>query len=534
MKFSIDWDRNIEGGDDIDLYAIADFGIEIDDVNVCRFREGVNRDARLSVSVYPLAEGIAADWWRIFGGRDEWYSLKKNRGGYAIPDVRLRFDGDGFDVECRPYRYANPPVFFPEDRRERLQRSDVENALKDFLTSVLCQVESSSGPESGFRAQWNAIWASLQNPEEASFCEAAGALGHDPYDVHDDIAAFIEESAKLFIGEQLIEFLGGLRTSSDRSGILDWVRRSERRPRYKSLIPAVKYAREEMRTAASASGRPWERGYRCARASRRALDMLQNERLRSVSALAKRLEAPHFSTVASVPGVAALVHTGDDGACIHLGRAQGRSKIAQAGNLFAFARAIGDAVANPPAERSVVNNLHEASRQACGRAFAAEFLAPVDEIASMLNDGRDVAMIADEFGVANEVVDRQIQNADRIRNACESEDDRRGISDSPYLARDRQSYSELPVDRGERIEKILIYLNANQIRCTYKAMGEVIGVPPQFVGLWLGKRSRKTSWVVNAKNGKPTGFHSDQMHPRLEENKYIIRSGAELEHRLRN
>lgn len=111
---------------------------------------------------------------------------------------------------------------------------------------------------------------------------------------------------------------------------------------------------------------------------------------------------------------------------------------------------------------------------------------------------------------------------------------RRGISDSRYLARDRQSYSELPVDREERIEKILIYLNANQIRCTYKAMGAVIGIPPQFVGRWLGKRSKKNSWVVNAKSGKPAGFHSDQMHPRLEANKYIIRSGVELEHRLRN
>ena len=149
--------------------------------------------------------------------------------------------------------------------------------------------------------------------------------------------------------------------------------------------------------------------------------MRQNERLRSVSALAKKLEAPHFSTVASVPGIAALVQTGGDGTCIHLGQAQSSSKIAQASNLFAFARAIGDAVANPAAERSVVNNLHEASRQACGRAFAAEFLAPVDEIVSMLKDGRDVTMIADEFGVATEVVDRQIQNADRIRETCEPE-----------------------------------------------------------------------------------------------------------------
>ena len=421
MKFSIDWDRNIERSSDIDLYAVADLRIDIDAVNVCRYREGNDQNTieDLSVSVYPLAEGIAMDWWRIFGGRDEWYYLKGYRGGYAIPDVRLRFDGDVFDVECRPYRYANPPVFFPEDRRERLQRADVENALKDLLTSVLGQIESSNAPESGFRVQWNAVWTSLQNPEEVSFCEAAGALGLDPYDMPGDLAAFIEESAELFIGEQLIEFLGGLRDASVRSGILDWVRKSARRPQYKSLLPAVKDARKAATAFASTSGRPWARGYRCARASRRALNMRQNERLRSVSALAKRLEAPHFSTVASVPGIAALVQTGGNGTCIHLGRAQSRSKIAQAGNLFAFARAIGDAVANPAAERSVVNDLHQASRQACGRAFAAEFLAPVDEIESMLKDGRDITMIADEFGVAAEVVDRQIQNADRIRIACE-------------------------------------------------------------------------------------------------------------------
>ena len=84
------------------------------------------------------------------------------------------------------------------------------------------------------------------------------------------------------------------------------------------------------------------------------------------------------------------------------------------------------------------------------------------------------------------------------------------------------------------MEKILIYLNANKIRCTYKAIGEVIGVNPRSVGLWLGQKSRKTSWVVNAKTSKPTDFDSDQIHPLLEEKEYIIRSGYELERRLRN
>ena len=66
----------------------------------------------------------------------------------------------------------------------------------------------------------------------------------------------------------------------------------------------------------------------------------------------------------------------------------------------------------------MVNGLHNASRQACGRAFAAEFLAPVDEIDSMREDGLDTLAMAHEFGVSTEVVERQIENADRIREAC--------------------------------------------------------------------------------------------------------------------
>lgn len=61
--------------------------------------------------------------------------------------------------------------------------------------------------------------------------------------------------------------------------------------------------------------------------------------------------------------------------------------------LFTLGRAIGDAVANPEVERSAVNDLHEAARQATGRAFAAEFLAPIDEIRSMQEDGKTLSTI---------------------------------------------------------------------------------------------------------------------------------------------
>lgn len=112
-------------------------------------------------------------------------------------------------------------------------------------------------------------------------------------------------------------------------------------------------------------------------------------------------------------GVSALVETFDGETRVHLRPFRNRPL-----GLFAFARAIGDAVANPPTRRSVVNSLRHASRQACGRAFAAEFLAPIDEIFCMRNDGLDTDAIADEFGVAAELVERQEENADRIHRAC--------------------------------------------------------------------------------------------------------------------
>jgi Zn-dependent peptidase ImmA (M78 family) len=62
--------------------------------------------------------------------------------------------------------------------------------------------------------------------------------------------------------------------------------------------------------------------------------------------------------------------------------------------------------------------LHSACRQAAGRAFAAEFLAPIDEIRSMREDGRDAVSIAEEFAVSTTVIERQVKNTERILAAC--------------------------------------------------------------------------------------------------------------------
>ena len=81
------------------------------------------------------------------------------------------------------------------------------------------------------------------------------------------------------------------------------------------------------------------------------------------------------------------------------------------------------------------------------------------------------------------------------------------------------------------IERILDCLERHQIRATYAAVGEVIGVIAIGVSRQLPGVNGRCSWVVNGETGLPgegAGYRPDDLHPRLRSKRRIIRSGAEL------
>ena len=112
------------------------------------------------------------------------------------------------------------------------------------------------------------------------------------------------------------------------------------------------------------------------------------------------------------PGLRAVV---EPGAGVHL-RDRGRGKFSWAtqAETFALTRAIGSVLCLPQTERRVVNNLHYAEQQAVGRAFAAEFLAPMSNVREMAEDGLEAHEIAHEFKVSSPVVTHQLSNQERI------------------------------------------------------------------------------------------------------------------------
>ena len=80
------------------------------------------------------------------------------------------------------------------------------------------------------------------------------------------------------------------------------------------------------------------------------------------------------------------------------------------------------------------------------------------------------------------------------------------------------------------VDQILECLEGKRIRATYGAVGAVIGRSARSVGVALGSRRRRASWVVRARDGEPTGYDHHQKHPDIYRTRHIIKTGDELRH----
>lgn len=83
-------------------------------------------------------------------------------------------------------------------------------------------------------------------------------------------------------------------------------------------------------------------------------------------------------------------------------------------------------------------------------------------------------------------------------------------------------------DSGIGIEEILNFLNRTKTRATYSAVGEVLGIPAKEVSNQLGPRSRRASWVVSTRSGKPTGYDDSDLDPALFTSERILSTGSKV------
>lgn len=417
MKHSVEWQEDAINAVPEERATVGDLRLWLNGQNVTTHLSGRHIQDHVTVALYGLANGLVHDWWTIFGSRDREISFCKYRTGYLLPDVRVQFDGAAFELSAHEAAYLDPDVRFFSGTQEVMSRADGENCLSNLIQDILGRLVAAGHRDNSASLRWERVQRSRRS-DERHFCEAAGSLGLDPYEIADEAADFIEQAEQIFIDEKLVEFVGGA-PHVNYSRLIKWVRRMDGikggQYRLANLRPLV----DELSSATPHADEPaWSAGYRHARAMRKALNLKQSQSLESFRALAEKLgSSKHFNVAPQVNGIIALRREAPDGIHVHI-RNHGEKDYAPSMHLFALARAVGDAACFPDKEVAPINSLHRAYRQAAGRAFAAEFLAPIDEILSMIADEKDEVTIATAFGVAPTVIQHQLANRNRIKEAC--------------------------------------------------------------------------------------------------------------------
>ena len=421
MKFSAEWIDNAPNLSRQERSTLCDLQIFVGSGNACTWEDLDTGDIfhHLTLPAVYLAEGISADWWSIFGGRDRWQSILRHRTGFALPDLSFSFDGSALHVSAKRYTYQNPHLRFIQEPTEIVPRVEAEEELSDFIRHVIRKLEADEIEDTEVATCWARVKQSMKDPEEVEFCEAAGALGVDPYSIEEADASFIEEAGKLFSGEELLEFLAnftkGRENEVNREITLEAIQKLEVERPETSRLPELQDAAHQVQQAAQRrqGERIWAASYRTARAFRETMGINDGVTRQTPFTVAGKLGRSDFRHAEILAGVDAVVSRADDGVHVFLSRLNG-----QAAENFAFARAIGTAVCFPDTQRSVVNELLGAERQAAGRAFAAEFLAPVDMVMDMHSEGVELNDISKAFNVSPMVIGLQMENKDRIQMAC--------------------------------------------------------------------------------------------------------------------
>lgn len=156
------------------------------------------RRERVNVPTYPLALGIAEDWWALLHETDRGqpdareafgmrHRLDTYLRGFLFPPLALWSAGQEAVAVATPVAddpAGTAPIEFPDRLPERgfLPRFEVEAALSDLIEATLERPGLTGAPAEALRAAWERVRGSLADPMERAYCEAAGRLGLDPYD----------------------------------------------------------------------------------------------------------------------------------------------------------------------------------------------------------------------------------------------------------------------------------------------------------------------------------------------------------------
>ena len=354
------------------------------------------------VPLHQMAEWLVANWYHLFYEPED--TAASQREGFESRH-NLAFAGDGFilpPLEIVPtdgaivmrWKRSTPEysqIKFTRYGDERVSTDEGKEEFKSLVEAVIARGREKNCPLEMLEEAWQAICE--LDDEEKEFAQAAALLGADPFEISDEVAREI-----VAVWENVLPSLRAdvLRASNVEylPKTVQWVSRgltalAERQP-----LGAGPSSWASIRDSIQppTSPVPWMKGYDLARKARQAAS----------AHIPEDLEVP-YATVHSVSSRLQGLADTDSPVCVGTPRAPTSTR-------FIKARAIGVFLSPMGSGPSLLSTL-STDFQAFTRAFAAEFLAPAEQIRALMREGSpSETALADRFRVSKYVIRHQINN----------------------------------------------------------------------------------------------------------------------------
>lgn len=392
LRFATDWQSTGSGPMEI-RETSAFLTLQAGDTIVTRNEDLWSKTLRDSVlvSTYPLASWLAASWWRLNweplpkqGGRPaaDWrmaHEMGAANHGYVWPHVVFASDNEVMQVwASAPHSGHEQSVRYLSECAVSMPLEQFQSGVDAFVSAVVRRLSAVGQGGSDLAQLWELVQADRQDPAATRYRKIEAALGYDP----DECPQALIEQALAFdqaMGGTVLAELAPLYGKFGSEPSLDALDELREQPGLlgRPAVPDLHLARPR-----SAGEPPWVRAVAAARTLRERIGLgqgkVRDETLQELLGL-RRADA------AEPPGAGVRRRSG-----IGVPQAAGQFKFMPrkrhpVSRRFELSRFIADLVQTQGTPQWLASTDLSTSRQKFQRAFAAEFLCPIDELTEFLD-----------------------------------------------------------------------------------------------------------------------------------------------------
>jgi hypothetical protein len=395
-KFDITCNWLAAGNDAPEFHqTMGMFGLQVGDISLTQNEDIFSRSIRdtVLVSAYPLANWLAASWWRLMyealpaNGMQpelEWrlaHELGAANHGFVWPQIMFASDREVMQVWALPsradieqsVRYINGL-----NGPSSLSLTDFESKAASFINLVIARLEARGIPDTALSNLWKEIIEERDDPKVAKMRRLEAEMGFDPDECPDDVMKLAVELNEKMGNATLSELAPVYGKCATEASLFDL----DNMLNSKGIVgtpnvPSPKTGRRKQGMP------PWQRAVEDARHIRQTIGTVAEKISNKVLCDLLGIQASEIDHWISnkIDRAAFAVPASNKQFHFHPRKKHPLAK------RFELARFIGDILQSRESDKPWLASTDvSTSRQKYQRAFAAEFLCPIQDLTEFLDN----------------------------------------------------------------------------------------------------------------------------------------------------